>query len=79
MNDLMITHEKISESIAALSKIVATLNVVKIMQVTGLSRAEIVHFTKDNGDGAKVKTVIALQRYVDNWRHETLSAHMTDK
>jgi hypothetical protein len=43
------------------------------MQETGLSRAEIVHFTKDNGGGAKVKTVIALQRYVDNWRNEVLS------
>jgi hypothetical protein len=73
MNDSMIAHEKISESIAVLSKIVSTLNVVKIMQETGLSRAEIVHFTKDNGGGAKVKTVIALQRYVDNWRNEVLS------
>lgn len=73
MNSLTISHEKISESIAALSKIVSTLNVVKIMQETGLSRSEILHFTKDNGCGAKVKTVIALQRYVDDWSNEILN------
>lgn len=68
----MITHQQVSESIAKLSKIVATLNVVKIMKETGLSRSEIVHFTKEDGRNAKVKTAIALQRYVEAWSNEIL-------